>query len=86
MMQSASAISCACHGFGKKFFCLVDALGYFGLNHRLTIKAGHFHLLISSYNNAFSMGDILCCKRVFNAGSTILFYLEGDPHLLSLTF
>ena len=65
----------------QKLISLVDAVGYLGLNHRLAVKARHFHVLVRSDDNALRLGNLLTGKHVLGTAGAVGFNLDPDVTL-----
>lgn len=65
---------------------LVDAVRNRDHNHRLAVKAGHLHVLVSRNDNGVRPGDLGPGQHVLCAAGAVGLRLQGDSHFFSSIF
>ena len=73
-------------GLVQKFIGFVDTVGNLGFDNRLTIKASHFYIFISSNNDAICFLDFLLSQYILGTAGAVGFYLNPDATLLGMLF
>ena len=66
--------------------CLVDTICYRNHDHRLSVKTGHFHVLIRCYDDRLCCRNLLFCQHILGTAGAICLSLQGNPQLLSCIF